>query len=75
MELGPQNLGEIHPAVRTFERFGGPRASKFSGPRGKQKKTIQTPHLQRIRCFFQHTNSRSFKTNLRSAVGHPVDHL
>ena len=39
MEIEPEHLGEIHPANTTFERFCGPL------------KTVQTRHLQRIRCF------------------------
>ena len=55
MELGPQNLREIHPAVRTFERFGGSRASKFTkftGPRGTQKKHSNTSPAEHTMFFF-----------------------
>ena len=52
-ELETENLGEIYPAIITpLNDLSGPKAAKFTGPRGK-KTPSNTSHLQRTRiCWF-----------------------
>ena len=51
-ELETENLGEIYPAIITpLNDLSGPKAAKFTGPRGK-KTPSNTSHLQRTRIFW-----------------------
>ena len=54
-ELETENLGEIYPAIITpLNDLSGPKAAKFTGPRGK--KHLQTLHTCSAYGFFGSTH-------------------